>query len=200
METGRSKHLLAALLLVGIGLLLFQRLVVPRIGYSLICSEEPSQADLILVLGGEFYGARVFKAAELGKLGYAPLVLISGPLYGARPEGEWAIDYLEKFGYPRSLFRVFAHSGASTIEEAVAVGRELQRRRVRRVLLVTSAFHSRRADLVLGLFSAGVRFTSVPSQDSYRPDHWWDDPYSRKIFVSEWTKLLGSAVMALGAP
>jgi len=177
--------------------LLCNKLIVPRIGYSLICSEAPRPADLILVLGGEFYGPRVLKGAELGKYGYAPLVMISGPQYQGRPEGEWAIDFLERRGYPRRLFCSFGHTATSTVEEAIAIARELRRRRVRRVLLVTSAYHSRRADVVLRLFSRDVEFTSVPSPDShYVPQQWWDDPGSREIFFSEWFKLAGSVLVA----
>jgi uncharacterized SAM-binding protein YcdF (DUF218 family) len=187
--------LTAALLSLAIGLLLLEKRVVPLIGYSLICSEAPQPADLILVLGGDFYGPRVLKGAELGKLGYAPLVMISGPLYQGRPEGEWAIDYLQKLGYPRSLFCVFARSGTSTIDEALGVAQELQRRKVKRVLFVTSSYHSRRADIVLRLLSGDVTFTSVPAPDSqYNPDRWWEDESSRKLFFSEWSKIVGSLI------
>ena len=175
--------------------LLLERVVVPRIGYSLICREAPRPADLILVLGGDFYGPRVLKGAELAKLGYAPLVMISGPPYAGRPEGEWAIDFLERRGYPRNLFCSFGHTATSTVDEAIAVARELQRRRFKRVLLVTSAYHSRRADIVLRLFCRDVTVTSVPAPDSeYNPDRWWEDKGSRRLFFSEWNKILGSLV------
>ena len=202
---GHPKHLkllavTGTLLLVVVGTVLWKSLIAPRIGYSLICSEAPRPADLILVLGGEFFGPRVLKGAELGKYGYAPLVMISGPPYQGRPEGESAIDFLEQRGYPRSMFCAFGHTATSTVGEAIAVAQELRRRRVTRVLLVTSAYHSRRADVVLRLFSSGIQFTSVPAPDShYIPDHWSDDPESRAIFFSEWRKLLGSVLVAYPA-
>lgn len=174
-----------------------------QIGYSLICSENPRPADLILVLGGEFYGPRVVTAAELAVAGYAPLVLISGPPYGddGRPEGEHAIEFLTARGYPRNLFAVFGHTARSTIDEAIALAPELRRRQVKRVILVTNAYHSRRADIVLRLFcDNGIRFISVPAPDSfYTPERWWDDPGSRKLFVSEWRKIIGSVVLAYPA-
>jgi uncharacterized SAM-binding protein YcdF (DUF218 family) len=172
-----------------------KRAIVSLIGYSLICSQNPRQADLILVLGGEFYGPRVFKAADLAVEGYAPLVLISGPPYGdGRPEGEFAIAFLAAHGYPKKLFAVFGHQAHSTVDEAVALAPELRRRRVKRVILVTNAYHSRRADIVIRLFcDRGIEFISVPAADSYyTPERWWDDPGSRKMFVSEWSKIIGS--------
>lgn len=175
-----------------------KRAIVPRIGYSLIYSQIPRQADLILVLGGDFWGPRVLKAADLALEGYAPLVLISGPPYGeeGRPEGEFAIEFLVAHRYPKPLFAVFAHQAGSTIDEAIALGPELRRRRVKTVILVTSDYHSRRADIVIRLFcDSGIQFISVPASDpQYNAELWWDDPKSRKKFLSEWSKIAGSVL------
>jgi len=177
-----------------------RKAIVARIGYSVICSQIPRQADLILVLGGDFWGPRVIKAADLAMEGYAPLVLISGPPYGKdlQPEGELAIEFLTARGYPRELFAVFAHTARSTVEEAVALAPELRRRRVKRVILVTSAYHSRRADMVVRLFCDNrIQLISVPATDPvYSPEGWWDDPGSRKIFFSEWRKIIGSLLLS----
>lgn len=177
-----------------------RKAIVARMGYSVICSQIPRQADLILVLGGDFWGPRVIKAADLAMEGYAPLVLISGPPYGKdlQPEGELAIQFLTARGYPRELFAVFAHTAGATVEEAIALAPELRRRRVKRVILVTSAYHSRRADMVVRLFcDNGIQFISVPAADPvYSPELWWDDPGSRKIFFSEWKKIAGSILLA----
>jgi uncharacterized SAM-binding protein YcdF (DUF218 family) len=177
-----------------------RKAIIAGVGYSLICSQPPRQADLILVLGGDFWGPRVIKAADLAVKGYAPLVLISGPPYGEalRPEGEFAIEFLTAHGYPRKLFAVFGHRARSTIDEAVALGPELRRRQVKRVILVTSAYHSRRADIVVRLFCGnGTQFISVPAPDSYySPERWWVDPGSRKMFFSEWRKIIGTVFLA----
>ena len=91
-----------------------------------------------------------------------PVVLISGTPYQGRPEGEVAIEFLAKQGYPTRLFDSFAHNARSTIQEAVALRPELRRRHVQRVILVTSEFHSRRSSIVFGLFCPGIHFISVP--------------------------------------
>lgn len=165
----------------------------------MICSQSPREADLILVLGGDFWGPRMLKAADLSLEGYAPLVLISGPPYAdGRPEGEYAIEFLAAHGYPKQVFAVFGHQARSTIDEAIALGPELRRRRVKRVILVTSAYHSRRADIVIRLFcDSGIQFISVPASDQlYTPDQWWRDPGSRRLFFSEWSKIIGSVLVA----
>jgi uncharacterized SAM-binding protein YcdF (DUF218 family) len=167
------------------------------IGHLLIRSDAPESADLILVLGGDFWGPRVLKAAELGAQGYAPVVLLSSPPYAGRPEGELTIPFLAERGYSPALFQVFAHQAASTVAEAIAMRGELARRNAKRVILVTSAYHSRRAYLVFRLFCPGIRFLSVPAADPhYAPDTWWQKAASRDLFFSEVTKMLGSVLVA----
>jgi uncharacterized SAM-binding protein YcdF (DUF218 family) len=177
-------------------LLLSRHSVLSRLGNSIISSEPAQPADLILVLGGDFWGPRVLKAAELGVQGYAPLVLISSPPYQGRPEGEFAIRLLESKGYPKEMFAVAPHYGSSTREEAVAIRNELRLRHARRVILVTSAYHSRRASMVFKRTCPGVQFISVPAPDPhYLPESWWDDTSSRRIFVSEWSKIIGTVLL-----
>ena len=167
------------------------------LGSCLIDSQPPRPADLILVLGGDFWGPRVVKAAELNALGYAPTVLISGPPYAGRPEGELAVDFLVKRGFRREMFVVFSHTATSTIAEALAVRGELARRGAKRVILVTSNYHSRRAAIVFQLFCPGISFTSVPAPDSnYYAEGWWKSGASREIFFSEWTKIFGTLMIA----
>ena len=208
LEAGRSQvvHLKkasrrGALLLAGlIGALAIAlaqwSAIFPNIGSSIVDSQTPRPADLILVVGGDFFGPRVFKAAELAVLGYSQTVLISSPPYHGRPEGEFAIDLLASQGYPRQLFSVFAHNAASTIDEAIALRGELTRRGVNQVILVTSTYHSRRTAIVFRLFCPGIRFISVPAADPhYQPDRWWSDKSFRRLFFSEWSKILGSVLV-----
>jgi uncharacterized SAM-binding protein YcdF (DUF218 family) len=177
--------------------------ILAAFGNYLVCSHAPQPADLILVLAGNFYGPRVFKAAELGSHGYAPLVLISGTPYRAtpggqaRPEGEFAIAFLASQGYRVDKMESFGQHARSTIDEAFALRPELERRRVKRVLLVTSAYHSRRALIVFQWICPGIEFISVPAPDSeYHPDRWWTDASSRKLFSSEWSKIFGSFILS----
>ena len=171
--------------------------VLATLGGLLVDAERPERADLILVLGGDFWGPRVIEAAELGRHGYAPVVLISSPPYAGRPEGELAVEFLVKRGYRREMFAVFPHNATSTVAEANAVRGELERRGVHRVLLVTSNYHSRRAAIVFRLFCGGIRFISVPAADpNYPADRWWKGEGSRNVFYSEWVKIAGSLLIA----
>lgn len=160
-------------------------------------SDSPRQADLILVLGGNFWGDRVIEAAELAREGYAPIVLLSSPPYGGRPQGYLSIPFLVQRGFRSDNLQVFAHNAKSTIEEANVLRPELARRHVRRVILVTSNYHSRRADIVFRLFCPGIDFISVPGNDAeFHSGLWWQDETSQKLFYSEWEKILGTVLVA----
>lgn len=185
------------LLLLSAILALRWQAILTSLGGFLVDSQPPQPADLIVVLGGDFWGPRVVTGAELAKQGYAPIALLSGPPYQGRPQGERSIEFLVEKGYPKELFEVFANLAESTVDEAEALRGELARRHVKKVLLVTSSFHSRRATIVLTLFCPGVRFISIPAPDShYRIEEWWSDDSSRRLFFSEWTKILGSLFVA----
>jgi len=164
---------------------------------ALIYSQPPQNSDLILVLGGDFYGPRVIKGADLAMAGFAPVVLLSGPPYRDRPEGEFAKEFLVSKGYLASLFSVYGHRARSTVDEAIAVCPELRRRDARRVILVTSAYHSRRAALVMRMFCPSVTFVSVPAPDShYEPRQWRSNAESHQLFISEWKKIAGTILYA----
>ena len=166
------------------------------LGRYLVYSLPPQSADIILVLAGDFYGPRVLKAAELAKQGYAPVVLISGGPYQRGIEGDYAIAFLATHGYSTHLFESFGHNARSTIEEAIALRGELRRRHVKRVILVTSDFHSRRSAIVFRLFCPGIDFISVPGPEpKFHADRWWMDDHSRALFYSEWTKIFGTVLM-----
>jgi uncharacterized SAM-binding protein YcdF (DUF218 family) len=169
------------------------------LGSFLVDSQPPQRGDLILVLGGDFWGPRVVTGAELARQRYAPVVLLSSPPYQGRPQGELSIEFLVKKGYPKEIFHVFANDAGSTIAEAEILRGELARRHVKRVLLVTSSYHTRRATIVMNLFCPGVRFIPVSSPDPhYHVAEWWNDESSRHLFFSEWSKIVGS--VALGLP
>jgi uncharacterized SAM-binding protein YcdF (DUF218 family) len=119
-------------------------------------------ADAIVVLGGyvrfesstgrpiEITGAadRLFCASELYHAAKAPLILLSGgnvfKSSTVPPEAELARRILEEWGIPPSAILTEDQS-RSTHENAVFSQRILAARGIRRILLVTSAFHMRRA-------------------------------------------------------
>src|SRR5258708_21245133 len=101
-----SKILLASASILCVALVSWRiyPLILAKLGEFLLEADQPERSDAILVLGGDFWGARVLKGAELGIQGFAPRVLISGPPYRNRPQSELAIEFLVQKGYPKALF------------------------------------------------------------------------------------------------
>jgi uncharacterized SAM-binding protein YcdF (DUF218 family) len=158
-------------------------------GDMLVRHDEPFQADAISVLGGDWFGDRVLKAGELIRGGYAPVALVSGNgyLYG-KFESELAIQFAVAHGYDAKYFREVKYPCNSTREEAQAVVRELRTMHVKRLLLVTSAFHTARAGRIFAAEAPEFELRVIPSQDTLLWQQWWTTRESRKTFLMEWTK------------
>lgn len=166
------------------------------LGNFLVKAEPPFPADLVVVLAGDGHGNRILKAAELVRQGFAPKVLVSGPggVYGLH-ECDLAIPFAGKRGYPAAWFIPLPHDGYSTVEEAQVVLQELRRRQVRRFMVVTSDYHTRRAGRVYRSLAppAEVRIVAAPDR-FFRADSWWRTRQGRKLFVLEWQKTLANWV------
>lgn len=171
--------------------LCYRDLLLQTAGGFLVRSDPPVRADLIVVLGGDFYGHRVLEGAELGRQGFAGLVLVSGPPYNGKPEGELAIDFAVRHGYGRSSFSSVPHRATSTFDEALVLRTVFRRLRARRVLLVTSRYHTRRAGLIFDLTNPGIEFRVIaPRQDTFDTSGWWNRPEVRQAVCDEWLKIL----------
>jgi uncharacterized SAM-binding protein YcdF (DUF218 family) len=164
-------------------------------GQFLVDTQPPEHADIIVVLGGDWYGNRILKAAQLAKDGYAPHVLVSGGdyIYGHH-EADYAIPYAVSHGFDEKYFIGFRRPVFSTKQEAAAVIPELRRRGVKKYILVTSEFHTRRAGNLFRQMAPDLEVRVVASPDTLHWNNWWQDREGRKVFLTEWTKTLTSSV------
>jgi uncharacterized SAM-binding protein YcdF (DUF218 family) len=196
----RSRWLLAALLpaILILTLLAFRQQALDGLGEFLVVSDPLEHADLIYVLAGDFWGSRVLLGANLGSKGWAPKVIMSGGLYTGggyvnRYQGDLAVDFAVQHGYPRGLFISIPLELQSTIDEARAMGPVFHRLGARRVLLVTSNFHSRRAAQAFRLFLPEFEFRMEGSPDhTFEPHAWWKTPQQRHLLFAEYQKLVGT--------
>jgi len=164
------------------------------LGGFLVQADAPAPADLAVVLGGDFYGHRIVKGAELVRQGLARKVLVSGGAncYGAR-ESELAINFAVKHGFPPDYFLAVSPPAHSTAEEAQLVVDELRRLKARSFLLVTSDYHTRRAGREFRRLVQGLEMRVVAAPDEYfRADSWWRNRQGQKIVFLEWTKTVTS--------
>jgi uncharacterized SAM-binding protein YcdF (DUF218 family) len=160
-------------------------------GGMLVDSEQPFQADIVVVLAGDDTGARILKGAQLVKEGFAPKVLVDGPecCYG-KHESDVAIDFAVAHGYPRDWFVPLPMDAHSTREEAHIVVPALERLNVRRFLLVTSDYHTHRAAGVFRKLAPAGSFRVVAAPGGYIGNGWWQSREGQKQVAIEWMKTI----------
>lgn len=177
-----------------IAALLFHSQIFAALGTYLVKQDQPKPADIAIVLAGDGYGNRILKGGELVRQGYVPKVLVSGPsgIYGLF-ECDLAIPFAVRAGYPESYFIHFEHDAHSTQEEAADLAPELRKRGARRVLLVTSDYHTRRSGRIFRAAAPEIEFTVVAAPDKYFSPHgWWHNREGRKTFLVEWEKTVAN--------
>lgn len=159
--------------------------------------QPPQRCDAVLVLAGGWRGERVLKAGELVRQGYAPKIYLSGPrTFYMRSECEAAMAFAVEHGLPACWFECLPNEASSTREEARALLPELERRGVRRLLLVSVRTHLRRARW---FFEAArpvrMEILYVGADDpAFRLEQWWKNREGRKAVVLEWVKILALPV------
>jgi uncharacterized SAM-binding protein YcdF (DUF218 family) len=183
------------LFLLLLGGYVFSRQLLTAAANFLIEDDGPRKADAILVLGGDGYGDRTLKAAELATEGYAPFVIVSGPPSLIGYDSGEEIQYAEQHGYSPSLFREvhLPFHAESTRTEELFVGKRLKAQGIKSILLVTSNFHSRRAVKLWRRVNPSIAVAVVTSVDPHRlftPQTWWKTRPGQKIFLLEWTKTI----------
>jgi len=177
-------------------LLFFWESLLVRAGAWLVVCDPLEKADLIYVLAGDFFGNRVLLGAELGAGGYAKQVLFSGGAYRDQYTGDMAAAFAVEHGYPRELFHSVRLSARSTIDEARQMGPIFARLGAKRIILVTSSFHSRRAALVFRGLLPQFQFRIEGAQGpDFNPDLWWKSKHDRHLLWSEYRKIVGSLLI-----
>jgi uncharacterized SAM-binding protein YcdF (DUF218 family) len=154
-----------------------------------VVDDPPAASDAIVILGDDnYYGDRAARAAELFKAGWAPRIIASGRYL--RPYASIADleehDLVDR-GVPASAIVRLSHRAANTREEAVVISHFIASRGWKRILLVTSNYHTRRALYICErTFPPGTALRVVPARDSeYDPDSWWRTRKGVKIFAHE---------------
>jgi uncharacterized SAM-binding protein YcdF (DUF218 family) len=162
------------------------------LGDALVESQDAEKSDAILVLAGDNRGRRIVKACELARAGYAPVILVSGPmeLYGVN-EADLAIRYAVSQGCPERILNPLYTKALSTAEESMAIRDELKRRNVRSLLIVTSNYHTRRAGSIFRgtLPNISVRMIAAPDR-YFEANTWWTTREGQKTFFLEASKTL----------
>lgn len=162
---------------------------------------DPLQpAEAIFVFGGD-PDIRPYAAAALYHRGLAPRVLVPGMETGRLAadgliptQTELFLRVLKKQGVPDAAVQVLTTPGgtASTTDDARVLRDWVRRTHARRVIAVTTTYHTRRARLSLRRALKGtdvrVMMYGAPTR-GYTERNWWKSEAGMVTYVNEYLKL-----------
>ena len=153
---------------------------------------QPVRSDVILVLAGDTE-RRPQRGLELLRDNYAPRLILDVP--AAARVFEWSeLDLAQKYigGLAEAqAITICPIHGLSTRTEAQDASQCLERAGARRVLLVTSEFHSRRALSIFQKKAPNHTYSVAAAADPNEfGAQWWRHRQWAKVNVDEWTRLI----------
>lgn len=171
----------------------------------LIVERPLEKADAILMLSGSrVYAERARKTAEAYRQGVAPVIFLTddGGYAGwsARRQDNPAFVELAKLqlvaeGVPESAIEILPDEVTGTEWEAKALARHIRREGLSSVVLVTSAYHTRRAhwifEQVLAENGTAIRVGVIhapPGEQTPSPLVWWLKPFGWQVVAGEYVK------------
>jgi len=203
LAQGRRFLARAAAIVVALGLtsaLLF----LPFAGRYLVAEDPLVPADAIFVLAGA-RAERWLEAVDLYREKWAPrLVLSSGRREAAElrlrslgirypSSEELARDAIVQLGVPDSAIAIMPTAVDNTAQEAAALVARATESRWRRVIVVTSKYHTRRARFAFARAFKGSGIVIImrgSRYDAATPARWWSDRADVRFVGSELVKLV----------
>ncbi|MGA3300506.1 MAG: YdcF family protein [Candidatus Acidiferrales bacterium] len=154
-----------------------------------VVDEPPETSDVIVVLSGDNYDAeRATRAASLFKSGMAPRVVATGrALRSYATTTDLMKRDLIEHGVPETAIVPFTHKADDTRDEAAVVSEFVASHGWKKILLVTSNYHTRRSQYIYEhTLPSNDQLLTVAAPDSdYDPNYWWKTRTGVKIFFHE---------------
>jgi uncharacterized SAM-binding protein YcdF (DUF218 family) len=185
-----SKGIFIIFLVIVIGMVYIARHPLLRFcGRIWIVDENPVRSDVIVILGDDNYnGDRATRAAELFQAGWAPRVVASGRFLRSYASIADLMQHdLSDRGVPMDAILKVTHRAENTREEIEVIRRLALEKGWRKLLIVTSNYHTRRTALISGrMFPEGIEVRVIAAPDAdYNPDTWWQSRQGLKLFFHE---------------
>jgi uncharacterized SAM-binding protein YcdF (DUF218 family) len=163
------------------------------VGFYLSPQNPLQKADAIVAISGGETQARTATAVQLYKEGWAPILIFSGA--AADPTGpsnaRAMATVAESEGVPTTAI-LLDETSINTSENAINVAAIVGRNHLTSIILVTSPYHQRRAEIAfhraLGASFPIINHSSFDSQ--WRRSDWWATSYSRNLTYSELQKVI----------
>ncbi|MBI4540176.1 MAG: YdcF family protein [Gemmatimonadetes bacterium] len=189
-----------ALVVAGLGAYALRAPALAGLGRFLTVEDRLSPADLIYLLNGGLY-TRPFYAKLLHGAGLAPRIatarLPDPPTVtlGIQPNStDVAVRLLKELGVPDSAITVLTVPAGvtSTADEAQALRAFVDGGGVRRIIVVTSGYHTRRARWIFRKVFAGlpVEILMAPAANGqFDESNWWKSEQGLIAYVNEYLKI-----------
>jgi uncharacterized SAM-binding protein YcdF (DUF218 family) len=154
-----------------------------------IVDDAPESSDVIIVLSGDNYDAvRAARAAALFRAAMAPHVVATGrSLRSYATTTDLMKRDLTDHGVPAAAIIPLTHRADNTRDEAVAVSEFVASHHWKKILLVTSNYHTRRSEYIYErTLPPGTLLRVISAPDiEYDPQSWWRTREGLKIFFHE---------------
>lgn len=164
-----------------------------RCGVGPSNSANCAAADAIVAVSGGDTNARVDAAIENYRNGWAPLLIFSGAAQDpSAPSNAQAMkDRAIAQGVPSDDV-VIEEFARNTSENATNTSAFINKRNLTRIILVTSAYHQRRANLEFGArLGPSVQIINAPvSGDRQWSGYWWVTPGGWWLAIGEIVKII----------
>jgi uncharacterized SAM-binding protein YcdF (DUF218 family) len=161
------------------------------LGSYLVVEDAPAKADAIVVLSGDG-GNRLEHGVRLFDDHFAPVLILTGAGQPGNPSAaEVMRQQAESMGVPTSAIFLVEQS-TSTREDATYTRQLMAQHGWRSAILVTSAYHGRRASLVFAraFDGSGIVVTNRPVHDDlWQPNSWWTSVDTIRLTMNELIKL-----------
>ena len=202
---GKAKRRRLVLLIALLSAVVLWPIIAWAGAHLLIVRSELASADAIVVMSGSAtYRERADWAARLYREGRAPIVILTNDSlksgWDKKEERnpyfyELAARELQQLGVPESKIQVVSDIALGTYEESVGVRDYASAHQLKRLLVVTSAYHTRRTlwSLRHACEGSGIEIgidSPPPGWQTPAPSRWWWRRWGWKVVAGEYVKLI----------
>jgi uncharacterized SAM-binding protein YcdF (DUF218 family) len=163
-------------------------------GPALVVRHDVPNPDAVIALGSHEW-ERLPALARLAQAAPESLVLLTQPVRATAANCHRCSErpaWLRSRGISADRLVVLPQRVQNTLDEALAVAAFRRTRPIRRLVIVTSPYHARRALAVFtSVLGDHVRVGLLPATDDSpaRPARWWMAGYDRAYVSYEWAAL-----------
>lgn len=176
----------------------YPEFILAKISEALVYEDALVPAEAIVVLTGSMSGNRMSSGASLFKKGFGKFVVFAGyEIYPGTNKYELMKKYAIQLGVPEGsiLIQPEISGDLNTWGEGQTILKLLGEKDIKSFILVTSKFHTRRAQAVykklINKSKANIKFQVYGAEDPNIPiKNWWKTRLAKKTIFLEYLKTL----------